>query len=44
MERLLRILAGAILDLVAISGELPWLLLDQLIAWQGRDDAGSAVR
>jgi hypothetical protein len=39
MERLLRLIAGALLDLMAVAEELPWVVLDQLIAWQGRDES-----
>lgn len=38
MGRLLGIVAGGLLELVAISHELPWLLLDRLIAWHERRD------
>ena len=36
-------IVGAILDVVALAHDLPWIMLDRLIEWVGRDGARSVL-
>jgi hypothetical protein len=36
-------IVGAILDVMALAHDLPWIVLDRLIEWVGRDDAHRAA-